>query len=69
MFEHKTGHDVGQGDFRNVKDKMRELCELTKDDIRPEVRFSVTYIGRQLTIFVTSYLTQNANQKQLLFLQ
>ena len=37
-FEHKQGMNKGDSVFADVKNKLEEICEVTKVDIRPQVR-------------------------------
>lgn len=37
LFEHKQGLDRGKAVLAHIKDKLQELCDVTKIDIRPQV--------------------------------
>eukprot|EP00916_Digyalum_oweni_P025904 GHVL01042641.1.p1 GENE.GHVL01042641.1~~GHVL01042641.1.p1 ORF type:complete len:511 (+),score=24.16 GHVL01042641.1:148-1680(+) len=37
VYEHKLGMTTGQSAFNDVKDKLQEICEVTKVDTRPQV--------------------------------
>jgi hypothetical protein len=42
VFEHKQGMEKGKATFAEVKDTLQELCQVTKDDIRPQVTIVYT---------------------------